>query len=84
MLVIGPFAVAGGLVFVEHLSPWRSQVAELLFIVAGVAVGVIGVWLLPVNRLFRGLLVGPYAAVAAAATWFSLLPLVCAYFGDCL
>jgi hypothetical protein len=84
LLTLAPFAVAIGLVFIEHLSPWHSGTAELVFIIVGVAVGVSGICLLPIKRLFRGLLIVPYAPATAAATWFSLLPFVCAYFGDCL
>jgi hypothetical protein len=73
-----------GLLLIEHLSPWHSQLAEMLFIVAGVALGDIGVWLLPIRRRFRGLLTVPYIPVIAVAAWFSALPVVCAYFGDCL
>jgi hypothetical protein len=81
---VSPFVVVWGLFYLEHLSPWHSQVAELLFLIAGVAVGIVGVWLLPIKRLVRALLTVPYAIVMAVAAWFSSLPLVCAYFGDCL
>jgi hypothetical protein len=84
LLVIGPFAVVHGLLFLEHASPWHSQLAELLFVITGVALGAVGIWLLPVRRLFRGLLMVPYVALMAIATWVSALPTVCAYFGDCL
>lgn len=83
-LAVGPFALAWGGVFLEHLSPWHSQLAELLFVIAGVVIGVIGVWLLPIKRLYRGLLTGPYVVAMALAILFSLVPLVCGFFGDCL
>jgi uncharacterized membrane protein YgaE (UPF0421/DUF939 family) len=84
LLTIGPFVVVIGLVFLEHLSPWHSQFAELFFVVVGVGVGIIGVLVLPIKRLVRGALIVPYAAATVVATWVSLLPFVCAYFGDCL
>src|SRR4051812_22276788 len=80
----GPFVVVQGLLFLESQNPWHSQGAEMLFAIAGVAAGVVGVWLLPITRRFRGLLTVPYALLMAAATWFSALPTVCGYFGDCL
>ena len=84
LLLVGPFAVVWALVFLEHLGRWHSQTAELSFLIAGVAFGIVGVCILPIKRSIRGLLIVPYAAGMTIATWVALLPLVCAYFGDCL
>ncbi len=84
LLTLGPFALVQGLLFLEHKSPWHSQEAELLFVITGVAIGVLGLWMMPIGRRSRGLLTAPYALLMAAATWFSALPTVCSYFGDCM
>ena len=84
LLIVGPFAVLQGLLTLEHMSPWHSQPAELIFVIAGVVVGALGVWLLPIRTLHRGLLLPPYVVVIAAAAWMSAPPTVCAYFGDCV
>ena len=84
LLAIAPFVVVQSLLFLEHVSPWHSQAAELTFVFAGVALGVVGLCLLPIRRLLRVLLVVPYIAFMTAAAWVSALPAVCGYFGDCL
>ncbi len=84
LLATAPFAVMQGLLSAEHASGWHSQDAELIFWVASVSVGLIGVWLLPIRKLFRAMVTVPYIALMAVATWISSLPAVCAYFGDCL
>ena len=84
LLAIGPFVVVQGLLFLEHASPWHSQMAELAFVIAGVALGAAGVWMLPIRRLYAGLVLVPYIALMAVAVWVSALPAVCAYFGDCM
>ena len=84
LLTVGPFVVVQGLLFLEHKSPWHSQEAEILFIITGVVIGVLGVWLLPIMRRSRGLLTVPYVLLMAVWMWFSALPAVCSYFGDCM
>jgi hypothetical protein len=84
LLTAGPFAGLGGLLFLKYLSPWRSEEAALLFWAAGLVVGVLGLWLLPVKRLYRALLSVPYAAGMALATMPFALMLACRYFGDCV
>jgi hypothetical protein len=84
LLAIGPFAVVQGLLFLEHASPWHSQTAELLFVFAGVGLGTVGVWMLPISRLQAGLVMVPYIALVTVAAWVSALPAVCGYFGDCM
>jgi hypothetical protein len=56
----------------------------MLFLASSVLVGVAGVWLLPIKRLYRAVVSLPYGLAAAAATLMQAFPLVCAYFGDCL
>jgi hypothetical protein len=84
LLAFGPFAVTAALFWLEHASPWHSQTAELVFIVIGVAVGSVGVWLLPISRGLRRLLLFPYAPALLVASWFFALPFACGYFGDCM
>jgi len=84
VLAIGPFVVVQGLLFLEHSSPWHSQMAELAFVISGVALGAVGVSMLPIRRLYAGLLLVPYIALMAVAAWVSALPAVCGYFGDCM
>ena len=84
LLVVGPFAVLWGLLFVEQATPWHSQAAEFGFWIAGVATGVAGVWLLPIRSLFKALVTLPYVGGMSTAMFIFALPLVCAYFGDCV
>jgi hypothetical protein len=44
----------------------------------------VGVWITPLTRIHRALATLPYIAIATVATFFYSIPLVCAFFGDCL
>ncbi|PIC00210.1 hypothetical protein CSW60_01120 [Caulobacter sp. X] len=83
-MTFAPFAIGQALVFLEFKSPWHSQLAELVFIILGVSVGIYGLVSLPISKRIKAILVIPYALIMTAAVWFSMLPAVCGYFGDCL
>jgi hypothetical protein len=64
-------------------NSWHSQPAELCFEIVALAVGLSGLWILPIKRVHRALLSVPYVFFMFAWTFMLALPLVCAYFGDC-
>jgi hypothetical protein len=83
LLAAGPFVVLFFLLTVEHTSRWHSQPVEACFIMAALATGLAGVWMLQIKRVYRALLTAPYVVVMLPAIFVSGLPFVCAYFGDC-
>lgn len=82
--MLGPFAVLWTLLYLQHVSSWHSQDAELFSWIASLAAGAVGICLLPIKRLYRALIVVPYVAAMAVATFMFSLPFVCGWFGDCL
>lgn len=83
-LIFGPFFVVQMLLFLEFKSPWHSQVAELIFIFVGVAVGAVGVWMFPIARRSSAIATVAYFLLMIPVTWVSALNAVCGYFGDCM
>ena len=67
LLALGPFAAVPGLGYLLQQIP-HAQTAGPVFWGLSLAVGVFGIWLLPIERLVRALLIIPYVPIMFCAT----------------
>ena len=77
--VLGPLCLN-----LEHFGHWHSQTTELFVWIAGIIIGVCGLWLLPLRTFVRLLLTLPYIVLAVFTTFVHGAMAGCAFFGDCL
>ena len=64
----------------RNLHPGPGQISELIL---ALAVGVAGLWLLPIRRLYRAILTVPYLALAPFLVGIIAVPITCGWYGVC-
>jgi hypothetical protein len=62
LLLLGPPVAFWALVVLKQWNPWHSNISWLGFWPAALVIGLAGVWLLPIRKLYRALVTVPYAA----------------------
>jgi hypothetical protein len=88
ILFVGPIAVLTGGWFLLETYPGRpdvtlSPLTTYILSVVSLAVGVVGIWMLPIRPLFRYVLIPPYLAGMWMACFAVLAVLDCATVTGC-
>jgi ABC-type sugar transport system permease subunit len=68
LLTIGPLATVTGLEYLPLSSVWNSPGAVVVVWGLSLGVGIFGICLLPIRRLYRTLLIVPYVPFMGYAT----------------
>lgn len=85
LLSFGPLAVGLTLESLDQGLGWNfhSGPGQIWGLVVALGVGVAGLWLMPIRRVYRALLTVPYLAVIPFAAGVIALPILCGWYGVC-
>ncbi|HEX4695735.1 hypothetical protein [Sphingomonas sp.] len=84
LIVFGPIAVVLLFLFADHRYPAMSDVAGWMWLAAAWAIGIIGIHLLPADRIYRALIATIYTPIAGFAIGMTVLVIGCSWYGECI
>ncbi len=84
LALVAPIAIMSAYLWLSRDPDWWTSFSDQAAFVVAVAVGLVGILRLPLQKLARVVLAVLYVPAAGAGLIFFTLSFVCGMFGDCL